>query len=66
MNNYYDEKILFETKDLIISTYLIDEEKAEELAKNAIEGLISHGGNSYDFNQIRRVIEVVVKGWLND
>jgi hypothetical protein len=62
----YDTEILNKTKVLIQEKYLVSEESAIKYAKWALDALVSHGGSPNDFSSVIKVIEVVVKSWIDE
>jgi len=65
LENDRNREVLLKTMELIQSKWLISDEKTKEIAIDAITGLESHGGNIYDFSQVRSVVEVVVSSWID-
>lgn len=64
--NLYDGEIVNIAKNIIIQRFSISDELAEQYAIQAIEALISHGGDPKNFESIISVIEVVVKSWIEE
>lgn len=62
----YNFDVLEKAISLIKQKYFIDESKAKEYATKAIEGLISHVGNPNDIYSLTRVVDIVVKSWIED
>jgi hypothetical protein len=61
-----DDDIVFRTMHLIKNKYSVDENTAMKYSKMALESLESHGGTSADFLSIIKVVDVVVKSWMED
>ncbi len=49
----------------IAAAYDVDQQRAEELAKDLIEQIEAHGGNPSNEQQTDSAIDVVVRKWLN-
>jgi len=61
-----DNELVIKYKIKIMSKYHLDSNHAENLAIEAIHGLESHGGSVSDEVSMNRVIDVVVKSWIEN
>lgn len=59
-----DNDIILRTMPLIKDKYPVGDNTALKYANMALNALESHGGSVTDFPSIIRVIDVVVKSWL--
>lgn len=59
-----DTDIVLKTMDLIKNKYSLDEYTALKYAKMALDALESHGGDRTDFFSVSKVVDVVVKSWI--
>lgn len=59
-----DTDIVLKTMELIKNKYSIDEYTALKYAKMALAALESHGGDRTDFFSVAKVVDVVVKSWI--
>lgn len=60
-----DPEILQWTEKRIKEEYSVNEPFAKELAENALHSIESHGGNNENKEEIEKVVNVVVKTWIN-
>jgi hypothetical protein len=60
----FNEKIVQRAQETIKQKFNLSSEKSYELAIQALRGLDSHGGDCSDWQQIKSVIDVVVKSWV--
>jgi len=58
--------ILSKTTKLIQDKYSVDAKSALKYAELALSVLESHGGTSTDFPGVIKVVDVVVKSWLEN
>lgn len=64
--NKFDKKIIQKTKDAIKLQFGLSSEESLELAIKALHGLDSHGVDCSDWLTVKRVIDVVVKSWIEN
>lgn len=58
--------IISKTMELIKTKYSVSDDIAWKYAEKALDSLESHGGTRTDFSSVIKVVEVVVKDWLEN
>jgi len=56
--------IRHKTTLLIQQQFYVSEERAQQLAVAALEGIESHGGNPNNWDTIEKTVNVVVASWI--
>lgn len=60
----YSEELIERTAQTIEREHGVGHERARRFALAAMEGCDAHGGNPQSEKEMQRIIEVVVKAWI--
>ncbi len=60
----YPEELIERTAQTIEREHGVGHERARRFALAALDGCDAHGGNVQSEKELRRIIEVVVKAWI--
>lgn len=64
LTNMTNAEMQKRASELIAKKYLVHSDYAERLAKAALEGIDSHGGDPRDWETVVATVDVVVKSWI--
>jgi hypothetical protein len=64
-NSSIEDTLIIKYSQLISKKFDIDTDKATKLAIEAVSAYEAHGGCSNDYDGMMKVINVVVRSWIN-